>query len=141
MRSSKGLALVALLMVFGTGGCAEVLVFLGLKSDATLADYPCDRDRTPPDEVVEDATGGPTYENEVHDCQRLVVDADPGPSFERAFGPLVAIYPIDGAMDRDTGPVQVTAFANIYNWGTGSGDTLSYAPLGISPGWNLFSRT
>lgn len=87
-----------------------------------------------PDPLVVDAlTAGTTYENEVHDCQRLVVERDGAVR----FGPLVGILPLDPAMEfRDTDFVGGKAIATVYNWGDFGGNPEEYQPLAIGDGWN-----
>lgn len=89
--------------------------------------------RSPDANVIHNLTGGPTFENEVHDCQRLVLVTGSA----LAFGPLVGLLPLDGAMaltDLDfSGGV---AAATVYNWGDFHGKPEAYAPLGIDPGRN-----
>lgn len=94
----------------------------------------------PDQRVVIALTGGTTYENEVHDCQRLVTS-----SGERlAFGPLVGLMPLDQAMDSAITDADFTAglpVATIFNWGDFVGDEVAYEPLGIKDGWScLFLR-
>lgn len=77
-------------------------------------------------------TGGTTYENEVHDCQRLVIRQAAG----YVFGPLVGIFPLDTAMQLDTMAfTQPRIVASIYNWGDFNLRPQPYEPLGIQPGW------
>ena len=97
-----------------------------------LWDNPCDERPDAPDSVTAALTGGDSFENEVHDCQRLIRAED-----LNRFGPLVGVFPIDTAMamgDSDFGsPVLV---ATLYNWGSFSRDDLGYEPLNIETGWN-----
>lgn len=67
--------------------------------------------------VVEGLTGGNTFENEIHDCQRLALRTGPT---SLAYGPLTGVFPLDDAMvlddaafDSDSGPV---VMATIFNW-------------------------
>jgi hypothetical protein len=92
---------------------------------------PCDS-VPPPPVAVQALTGGDTYENEVHDCQRLVLSTFAGD----AFGPLVGIFPLDSAMRL---PAQGFAggriAASIYSWGTIDNQLQGYPALQIEPGW------
>ena len=89
-----------------------------------LANYPCDKVTQIPESLAIALTGGPTFENEAHDCQRLVLVAG-GDSLR--FGPLVGVFPLDTGMENDFrgGPL-----ATIYNWGSDGGQD-SYAELNI----------
>lgn len=89
---------------------------------------------TPDSLVIRWFTQGETFENEVHDCQRLVfINGN-----DSTFGPLVGLLPLDGAMNLpdvgfDTGGVVI---ATVYNWGDVNGNAAPYDTLGIGDGWN-----
>lgn len=88
---------------------------------------------TPDPVVVEGVTQGSSYENEVHDCQRLVRIA----GADSSFGPLVGILPLDSAMAlEDTAFDDGVPVATVYNWGDFHGNALPYSPLSVGPGWN-----
>lgn len=88
-----------------------------------------------PDVIVRWAlTRGVRFENEVHDCQRLVLIA----SGDSSFGPLAGILPLRTAMsytDADFGTTGV-AVATVYNWGDTAGAAQPYDTLRVSDGWN-----
>lgn len=88
---------------------------------------------SPDSSVVWALTGGPTYENEVHDCQRLVMGVSPS----LTFGPLVGVFPLDPAMtleDADFSTPQEVA--TVVNWGGFDQEVIEYDALGIRDGWN-----
>lgn len=89
--------------------------------------------RLSPDSFVTRAlTGGDTFENEVHDCQRLVVNLATG----LRFGPLVGVLPLDPAMSDGADFSNGRWVATVVNWG-GLGDgPAEYPQLGIGPGWS-----
>ena len=96
-----------------------------------LMQFPCDAE--PGDDADRQTLaallkGASTFENEVHDCQRLVESGQ--------FGPLIGIFPHPGELstidETSTGPLSV---ATIFSWGDASGDP-TYAPLGIQGDWN-----
>lgn len=62
--------------------------------------------------------------NEVHDCQKLVVNGQ--------FGPLVAIYPLPSVSWNNPASFDTPRpVATVFNWGPDR-----YAPLGIERDWN-----
>lgn len=90
----------------------------------------CDAVPEPAPVVPTALTGEATYENEIHDCQRLVV-ADPSGN---TFGPLVGLFPIDAAMRLPVDSFATATgriVATIFNWESAE----AYAPLDIQPGW------
>jgi hypothetical protein len=96
-----------------------------------LADNPCDSVDEYPPEAVLALTGGTTFEHEVHDCQRLVLVSP-----DTVFGPLVGVFPLDGAMAMDRQEFSTArVVATIYNWGDFEREDMRYTPLGINPGW------
>lgn len=69
-----------------------------------------------------------TFANEVHDCQRLVVEE--GDTL--AFGPLVGLLPLKRAMTlTDAEFLAPQAVATVYNWGGFHGENQEYDSLGI----------
>lgn len=90
---------------------------------------PCDE--VPPQPGVAEAlTGGASFENEVHDCQRLVVG--------QRFGPLVGVFPIDRAMNLTLASFRNTrgvAVATVFNWSDPRDPRSRYIPLGIRNNW------
>lgn len=89
---------------------------------------------TPDPSVVHALTGGTTFENEVHDCQRLVL-MEGGSA---VFGPLVGIFPIDVSMHMPDAVFSIAPIpaATVYNWGDFDGQPERYARLGIEHEWN-----
>jgi hypothetical protein len=81
-------------------------------------------------------TGDTTYENEIHDCQRLVFSGEG----QLSFGPLVGIFPIDAAMaDPDTAFRQGRVVASIFNWGSREDSEVGRTPyeqLGLQGEWH-----
>lgn len=126
-------------------GLVFVAHFISCHSDPDLADYPCDvaPEMTTDSAVLafmaEELTGEPTFEHEVHDCQRLVIVDASGADPIRRYGPLVGVFPIDSLMAysshqlfADWQPV-----ASVYNW-----SKERYEPLSIPTGWScVFIRT
>lgn len=93
---------------------------------------PCDEVPDPPGIVARALTGGPTYENEIHDCQRLVIER----GRQDLFGPLVGIFPLDSAMAAPPERFLDGAIAaSIYNWGSLGAEPPGYAALTIAAGW------
>lgn len=89
--------------------------------------------RTPDPFVVRALTGGTTYENEVHDCQRLVLIA----GVDSSFGPLIGLLPLDQAMElADADFTGGRAVGTVYNWGDTAGNAQPYDPLTIGHRWN-----
>ena len=109
--------------------------------EATVLASRCDELPLPPD-AAEAVTGSTRPDNEVHDCQRLVIPAAAGPT----FGPLVGAYPLRSAMsigDDAAFPAQGRAIATIFIWGTSPPyeNVQHYLHLRIVRGWNcLFVR-
>ena len=95
--------------------------------------------RIPDERVVYALTEGYTFENEVHDCQRLIVRVPGG----LKFGPLVGLLPLDGAMNLpDVAFATPIPVATVYNWGDFDDETLPYTEMNIAPRWNcLWLRT
>lgn len=106
---------------------------------------------TPPDFVAWALTGGTSWENEAHDCQRLVIASrihqisfSPERGFNRVgsgttmrrFGPLVGIFPLDSAMALDERWSEAMPVATVYNWGGRSFQEMPYGPLGVGDGWH-----
>lgn len=90
--------------------------------------------RSPDGYVTYALTEGHTFENEVHDCQRLIV-YDGGGTL--SYGPLVALLPLDNAMNLpDPAFAHPRAIATVYNWGGFDGEDIGYPRLDIAPGWN-----
>lgn len=87
----------------------------------------------PDTNVIRSLTGARMFANEIHDCQRLVIEADD----TLAYGPLVGVLPLHDAMllgDADFGVDRVVA--SIYNWGGFHKQPLKYDPLEIQDGRN-----
>ena len=89
---------------------------------------------TPDSSVVYALRAGRTFENEVHDCQRLVVAEQEG----LAFGALVGIFPLNFALRLPdiVFSVRPIPVATVYNWGDFNGQAEAYDPLGLQPEWN-----
>lgn len=89
--------------------------------------------QTPDPAVVRALTEGYSFENEVHDCQRLVVSENR----QLRFGPLIGLLPLDGAMElSDSGLARGQALATVYNWGGLQDEPEAYGSLSIEDGWN-----
>ncbi|HEX6589322.1 MAG TPA: hypothetical protein VF039_09880 [Longimicrobiales bacterium] len=88
-----------------------------------------------PDVIVRWALSrGVRFENEVHDCQRLVMVS----ASDSSFGPLVGLIPLRSAMlltDAGFGPTGI-AIATVYNWGDTAGAAQPYDTLKLGDGWN-----
>lgn len=88
--------------------------------------YPCDDSLQMPDGLPAAFTDRFQEQNEVHDCQKLVVGDE--------FGPLVAIYPIRQAMEADAEAFTDSAgvvVATVFSWDSDGG----YDTLGIRAHW------
>lgn len=100
-----------------------------LEALGSIEQSPCDSAR-PSDDGVAILTGDTTYENEIHDCQRLVIVT----GTESRFSSLVGIFPVDRSMALRSrldfaGWIPV---ATIYNWGRNPPENEEgYEPLGI----------
>lgn len=110
--------------VFPPGDSTERLIRLS----------PCDS--IPPVQLAVLAlTGGHTFENEIHDCQRLALRTGAG---SLAYGPLTGVFPLDAAMalqddtEFGSGPVVV---ATIFNWDARAA-LGEYLPLNIRGYWS-----
>ena len=84
--------------------------------------FRCDEELDVPANEILAVTGGDTFENEAHDCQRLILP-------NHTFGPLVGVFPLDGAMsdDFDGGTI-----LTLYNFDASGGDRDRYDFLNIS---------
>ena len=89
--------------------------------------FRCDRDPPVDDDQVNAITGGDTFENETHDCQRLVVDDG------TAFGPLVGVFPLDQAMRANaSGGFDGGPAASLLNFSANGDPTQAYPPFNLS---------
>lgn len=80
-------------------------------------------------------TGTGVFENEAHDCQRLVTSA-PTSNTHGTFGPLVGLFPIRDQLRSTHSWTAPTAIASVYNWGDFNFQTLAYDSLDIADGWS-----
>lgn len=88
---------------------------------------------TPAPQVIWALTQGNTFENEVHDCQRLVFVT----AADSSFGPLVGVVPLDSAMILPDGAFSSgRVVATVHNWGDTVGNAQPYDTLDIGDGWN-----
>jgi len=83
----------------------------------------CDEEPNVNPAEVNALTGGNTFEHEAHDCQRLVIDGG------ARYGPLVGIFPLDGAMVPGFGGGPV---ASLVNFQADGAVEHGYEPLNIS---------
>jgi hypothetical protein len=103
--------------------------------DALVMASPCDSIIPEDEDVIRALTASTVFQNEVHDCQRLVVIA---PGGVPEFGPLAGLFPNDSSMGlksfNDFG--SWVPVANVLNWGDFDYDPQRYAPLGLRDGWS-----
>lgn len=96
------------------------------RQEALILRYPCDDPDQLPSEVAALLAEANAVQNEVHDCQKLVVAGQSGPE----FGPLVGIFPIQSEEPVLTGDGGIVV-ATIFNWGTED-----YSLLDIREHWS-----
>lgn len=105
MRKNHLLALGTAITILGVAAC-ETHITTNYPPVREVFGFVCDVER-PTDPVVARLTGGVSFENEAHDCQRLVQEAG------TEFGPLVGLFPIDAAMEPQwAGRGNVASIAN-----------------------------
>ena len=92
---------------------------------ALIQQHPCDGGTETPAEVARALRTDDTYENELHDCQRLV---DGG-----RYGPLVGLFPQDSVVRLAAFPAGGAVVAALYNWGDWKYRDRAYDPLRIPP--------
>lgn len=87
----------------------------------------------PAPQAVRALTGGDKWENEAHDCQRLLVAGNGG---RLAYGPLVGLFPNARAMDLTRPWSDPMLAATVFSWGDSAFRPVDYEPLGIHDAWN-----
>lgn len=103
-------------------------------------------DLVPDPIMVEALTDGDSWENEAHDCQRLILaTADSIPDtmptrtstgIRLTYGPLVGLFPLMPAMERDQRWSAPQPVATVYNWGDWTFAPQPYTPLDVGDGWH-----